>query len=155
MYNPQELRLYTFTNFYMSPIQHGIQSAHVVHELFLKYTGETHRRDTLLDWAKNHKTMIVLSAGNLAGLEDMLDVIEPIGALFPWSEFNEDQASLGGILTCVGIVLPSSVFDVKLYESPALTNRWYWMGADGKIIEHDVDSDLGKFITALKGCRLA
>jgi hypothetical protein len=39
------LRLYTFCNFYLSSIQQGIQSAHIVSELFVDYRFAIGRKE--------------------------------------------------------------------------------------------------------------
>lgn len=68
-------RLYTFMNFYLSSIQMGIQSAHIVSEMFTMYPqGKTHNVSiyglananahfVLNKWAADDKTIIVLNGG--------------------------------------------------------------------------------------------
>jgi hypothetical protein len=103
------MRLYTFTNPYLSSISHGIQTAHVVAELFAK----THLYQTQLElynWARHHKTIIVLNGGINQQLRELWDMMELCDHSYPYAKFNEDDASLGGVLTCVGIVLPASIY---------------------------------------------
>lgn len=147
-------RLYTFTNFYMSPIQHGIQSAHLVHELFIKHRGtypSLQQREILYEWATNHRTMIVLSAGNLEGLKEAERHVAKVSESLnlPGTYFNEDEASLGGVLTCVGIVLPECIYDAKFYDGP---NKYWYFSDSFRFDEGTVEAE---FITYLKGCRLA
>ncbi len=54
-----ELRMYFLTMYNLSPIQQGIQSLHAVVEYGLKY-GKTKE---YLEWAKTHKTVILLNGG--------------------------------------------------------------------------------------------
>lgn len=108
-----ELRLYTFINFYLSSIQQGIQSAHLVHELMLKYQMHSSGAAKMVsDWARNHKTMIVLNGG---GTQELVSAIETLRAqdAYPWVEFYESQECLSGALTGVAVVLPESVFNAE------------------------------------------
>lgn len=107
------MRLYTFINFYLSSIQQGIQTAHITHELFTKYAVSSGGQVLLLnDWAHDHKTIITLNGGNNESLNDLHNFIcdadheNP----YPFTAFHEDQASLGGIMTGVGIVLPEKIY---------------------------------------------
>lgn len=110
------MRLYTFCNYYLSSIQQGIQSAHVVHDLFVKYATpntpvELVKAKELYDWATNHKTMVVLNGGNCESLYELVYFLSRGQNPFPWTFFNEDTESLGNALTCVGIVLPESIYE--------------------------------------------
>jgi hypothetical protein len=111
------MRLYTFGNYYLSSIQQGIQAAHVVAELFTKYTNElrdTHTPDGVLyEWAMHHKTMVCLNGGNNSGLAELSDRLFILGNALglPFEEFREDVDSLGGVLTCCGIVVPAKIYE--------------------------------------------
>ncbi len=138
----------------MSPIQHGIQSAHLVHELFIKHRGtypSLQQREILYEWATNHRTMIVLSAGNLEGLKEAERLVSKASESLnlPGTYFHEDEASLGGVLTCVGIVLPECIYDAKFYDGP---NKYWYFSDSFRFDEGTVEAE---FITYLKGCRLA
>ena len=109
------MRLYTFVNgLYMRPIQFGIQSAHTIADMFVKYTvpddGPFKPLAQLYDWAENHKTMVILSAVNHAGLVDAYDFVDTPDNPYPYGKFHEDNQSLGGIITCVGIVVPEKIY---------------------------------------------
>jgi hypothetical protein len=114
------MRLYTFGNYYLSSIQQGIQSAHVVSELFTKYPFENAivwdepQGKPLYDWAKTHKTIICLSGGNCDDLHDLYEELAGIGPTLglPYAKFREDDASLNGAITCCGIVVPAMIYDV-------------------------------------------
>lgn len=111
------MRLYTFVNYYLSSIQQGIQSAHLVHELFNKYRmGEVQTHEGFLqlhDWSRNHKTMVVLNGGNCETLTDLAMFIRSHDNPYPWNFFNEDAQSLANALTCVGIVLPERIYEAS------------------------------------------
>lgn len=117
------LRLYTFCSFYLSSIQQGIQTAHVVHELFLKYNGiaESLEITRLHRWAEDHKTIIVLNGGTNKDLKDLLDFLNSEVDNFnfpaPYVSFSEDEDSLGGILTAVGIILPEEIYNAINYRT--------------------------------------
>ena len=113
--NKPTLRLYTFINYYLSPIQAGIQSAHLVHELFNEYelTSSTPRADgkSIIDWSADHKTIIVLNGGNHKSLMELFGIL--LEQDLPWVSFNEDDASLGGLMTGIGVVLPDYIYEAK------------------------------------------
>ena len=112
------MRLYTFVNgLYMRPIQFGIQSTHLLGDMMikyseesLKYSGEKEQRNMLYDWAEHHKTMIILNAVNAAGLIDVFEFLDSTDNPFPYGKFHEDEQSLGGVITCVGVVLPERIY---------------------------------------------
>jgi hypothetical protein len=105
---------------YLSPIQKGIQSAHLTHDLFVKYKdyADVEMKTTLFDWAENHKTMIVLNGGYSSTLEDLHLSLCDSRNPYPFTHFKESDEALGGALTCVGIVLPE-----KIYETAALIRK--------------------------------
>lgn len=154
-----ELRLYTFCNVYLSSIQQGIQSAHVVHSLFVKYpTFESN--SILWDWAINDKTMIVLNGGAYADINQSF--VQAIAlnlnhhnVLLPFERFHEDDYSLGGIMTCWGIVLPKRIYDAKYDEA---TGGYFY--SDEMVMpptrhEYGIGTPEHTFIKMLKSCSLA
>lgn len=121
-----ELRLYTFVNLYLSQIQQGIQSAHIVSELManayvkcntistdpLVQEIEYDKEDIMvLEWAEDHKTIIVCNGGNADSLIEMITIFAQEDNPYPWTRFHEDMRSLQGTLTAVGIVLPEEIYD--------------------------------------------
>jgi len=100
------MRAYFFGNMYLSPIQQGIQAAHVTHELFLKYGIDSQ----LFDWAHDHKTMILLNGGYSVNLRDLMTLFDTHKNPYPWAHFNEGDDSLDGALTSVGIILPERIY---------------------------------------------
>ena len=114
------MRLYTFTNMYLSQIQRGIQSAHVASDLLVKYSVHNgiEKRNTLFDWAGNHKTMIVLNGGYSSTLHVLIDLFDDPRNPHPFAAFYESEDALAGALTCVGIVLPE-----RIYETASLIRQ--------------------------------
>lgn len=108
------MRLYTFTNFYLSSIQQGIQPAHAVSDLFVKYDDrKTTEYGLLSEWARDHKTMICLNGGNAAGLREIWAIVSTLGnrLRLPHVKFHEDHQSLDGTMTCIGIILPQFAYE--------------------------------------------
>jgi hypothetical protein len=54
---------YIFTHVYLNTMQQGIQSLHVVGELFANHRTEPAMNDIIYDWATNHKVVHILNAG--------------------------------------------------------------------------------------------
>jgi hypothetical protein len=117
------MRGYFLTNMYLSPIQHGIQSAHCIHDMFIKYqeysdasyNGSNMQKayEVLIEWASNHKTMIVLNGGTGDDLREALRVFTLNSVGYPYDVFNEP--SIDNALTCVGIILPET-FSFELVD---------------------------------------
>lgn len=158
----QELRLYTFVNFYLSSIQQGIQSAHLVHELFLKYPTEEAGFGTgemLWDWAKNHKTMIVLNGGMNSDIHEIFYTMEQLdhtrAGVMPFACFHEDEKSLGSVMTSVAVVVPQQFYDAK--QDPVTLS--YVVPSDNPLEQPKYVYKQGTpewtFVNMLKGCGLA
>lgn len=114
------MRAYFFGNMYLSSIQQGIQAAHVTAELFMKSHSEEGNM-FLLDWANNHKTMILLNAGYSEELRRLIEFFDSQDNPYPWASFNEGQDALDGALTCVGIVVPESIYRfAELLRNPEI-----------------------------------
>ena len=102
------MRGYFLTNMYLSPIQHGIQSAHCLQEINNKYQNRPADHIQLLDWATNHKTMYVLNGGTSDQMKQILELFKWESNPYPWAYFNEP--SIDDALTCVGIIIPEEVY---------------------------------------------
>lgn len=116
------MRLYTFVNgLYMGPKQYGIQSMHVLGEMiadFAPENDESWEARTQADyirychlrlWAREGKTVIIKSAVNCAGLRTVWNTINTINPPYIFTQFHEDEDSLDGALTSVGIIVPEHV----------------------------------------------
>lgn len=126
------MRLYSFVNAnYLKHIQHGLQTAHAAVELYNKYPENTDdgnclRYDILNEWARNHKTIIILDGGDCLDLEEIVKFFKLNDAALglPWSYFKEDSRSLNNALTAVSVVVPAEIYDVSIYGST--TNGIGW-----------------------------
>ena len=109
------MRFYSFSNMYLSSIQTGIQSGHVIAEMAVKYQppgeGFTQQGRMFYDWAENHKVMILLNGGYGENLHDLYAFIDQNEHLYPYAKFNESHEALDGALTSVGIVLPEGIYN--------------------------------------------
>jgi hypothetical protein len=101
------MRAYFFTNYYMSPIQKGIQALHCVADMFVYQPCQM-----LEDWAGQHKTVVLLNGGNSADLIEINQQLKDAEVTYPFSMFSEDEQSLNGAVTCVGIILPEKVYTI-------------------------------------------
>lgn len=108
-------RLYTFVNFlYMSQKQWGIQTAHVTSTLMAKARQHPAMDQAAMEWANHSPTIIMCKAHNVA---ELLRLERDIGSLaenlhLPFAAFREDQDSLGGVITCVGVLVPEEMFSL-------------------------------------------
>ena len=135
-------RLYTFINFYLSSIQQGIQTAHIVSEIFSKYKNPNDQNLTeyqaLYQWASKDKTIVVLNGGTSFDIrqdyikissiaEQLLKLsrYETGGKWFlPHAFFTEDFNALGaydnGVVTGFGIIIPEEIWGAQPVPQPEI-----------------------------------
>lgn len=113
----EKYRAYFFGNSYLSAHQQGIQATHVLGELMCKYQDDSEQTNALKTWAEEDKTIVLLNGGNHLELHRVHKKLEEFANQFklPLAHFYEDEESLNGALTAVGIIIPSSIYDTKLY----------------------------------------
>lgn len=104
------MRAYFFTNTWLSGLQKGLQSAHVIAELSQGVCGQP-AEDDFIEWVDNHKTIIILDGGAHADLKRIEEFFQSETERYPWASFCEDEYSLNGAMTAVGIVLPEHIYD--------------------------------------------
>jgi hypothetical protein len=117
-------RLYCLTNIYISSLQKGLQTAHVVSDLALAARGDSAADQVFSAWASQDRTIIILNGGNSLSLERWQQWLQQCGQRWPWAAFREDQQSLNGAITAVGMIVPESVYlntsthseDQELYD---------------------------------------
>lgn len=125
------MRLYSFTHSYLSDIQRGIQTAHLVGDMCCPKVYSNGIDNKAVEWAMQDKTIIVLNGGNCDSLQNIyynLNDLTRNKLLRPYqvtlSEFFEDDPSMSGMQTAVGIILPDIVYDIIPYlkstESPPI-----------------------------------
>lgn len=112
----EELRLYSFVNFYLSSIQQGIQTGHMAVDLVRKYTNSSivkfhPEREICVDWADNHKTFIILNGGDSYIIKSIAMKLHNLGKdlSLPYEYF--DEPGCDGMTTCCGVIVPQRLFD--------------------------------------------
>lgn len=145
-----QYRLYSFVaHHYLSPLQCGLQTAHVVSEM------SRYGNSIYTNWAENDKTIIICGAGNHAGVMEAFtqlrahnnalshaDICDPL----PQALFLEDEQSMNRMATACGIVVPARYYDAVWDDYQDC-----YTPADGgayAMVEH-------AFISYLKSFRLA
>lgn len=130
------MRCYHFCNMYLAGVHAGIQSAHAQHELAVKYLKPMHEREAewetieawtrdrdaqdrgaeqYLEWAENHKTMILLNAGMMGDLLKLETILSSEDNTFPFATFREDEYALNKALTNVCVVLPYQMYELSYH----------------------------------------
>lgn len=155
------MRHYSFTSFYLSPIQQGIQGAHGLGALFHMYSPaliekygqsrDINAAEILNTWNADHKTMICLNGGMTEDLITLYNFLDTMDNPYPYAAFNEGEDALGGILTNVSIILPE-----KIYAAMDQFRGWrvddFWMFYE----EADGFSEFEKqLVEKISGYRLA
>lgn len=115
------MRAYFFCNQYLSAIQQGIQSAHCLGEMFVKYCTDSERTEFLYKWARKHKTIIVLNGGFASQIDEIAKFFARRQNPFPWAKFKEEKAALNNATTCTGIILPERVYTAAQEYRVAIT----------------------------------
>ena len=112
------MRFYGFGNYYLSSLQQGLQAGHAAVDLHVKYNIHEQGHFDIApcqnmynDWAENHKTMVLLNGGNSADLADLYAFLYCEENPYPFVKFHEDEVSLNGALTYVGMILPPKIYD--------------------------------------------
>lgn len=114
----KNLKAFLFAHTALKPICNGVQNAHSLAEMFVKYSDEpSSKRDMLRDWARNHKTIVMRDGGdshNLARINYILEQISPI-ANIPYASFCESDSYMEGILTSVGFIMDKNVATTTIF----------------------------------------
>lgn len=139
------MRAYFLCNYYLSSVQQGIQAAHCVADMFCRYgkhsQWQTH--EMLYTWAKDHKTMILLNGGNHKELEtnfyNIQVMCEALG--YPYGIFAEDQQSLNGAITCVGLVVEPHIYQTKVHRDER-TGEFIVVGYDDNDLSSTTEIEL-------------
>ena len=117
--NKLEYRMYGLVPYNLSPIQQGIQYGHAV----VEYGLENFQDQRYLDWAKYHKTFIILNGGTTNQRTDLITKL-PVGSLnnhltslknggVKVATFEEPD--LGDQLTAVVFLVDERVFNKEEY----------------------------------------
>lgn len=140
-----ELRMYGFVNYQLSGIQKGIQFAHAIVEYSIQHYTEKY-----IDWAENHKTVILLNGGttndNSNHPGDINLYAAALGEMnIPISCFYEPD--LGDQLTSVAFIIDERVYDFKKYPDP----DWIESFNPEKYNPDDQNDEMSKWIYSIGG----
>ena len=156
----QNYRLYSFVaNGYLSPLQCGLQTAHAIAEMSIKYSDDTQADHAYRTWAGEDKTIIICAAFNSKGVIDCVSELNrTCSALaLPVSIFYEDIDSLNGAPTACAVVVPQKYWDVKpvysVFEGDTI--GWQFIDTELNVTKFPLTHPEGQFIDHIKGYRLA
>lgn len=161
-----QFRLYTFVaGLYLSDLQKGLQTAHVVSEISRQ--GGRHGcipHDDYSRWADKDKTIIICNALNHKGVLDCWAELQRLNLALclPAALFREDEESMNGMATACGVIVPEKYWAAQFerHEDTGLEDRWVYGRQDetGKCVEiktYTENYPEGQFIKHIKQYRLA
>lgn len=160
-------RFYSFVaGHYLSPMQAGLQTGHAISEMHVYHRPHAQLEqpvsslyDVYDTWARDHKTIIILNAGNHAGVLDawnqadmFTDKLGELNIWLPSVVFHEDEQSMNKMATACGIIVPDQFYDVKFdremniysheeIDGPKTTYHRFYPGS----LEHEFISWLKAF----------
>lgn len=119
------MRAYFFAHSYLSGIQKGLQAAHCLQEINYRAKHVPLWTKVLDEWARRHKTIIILNGGNSVELTDLADAMaaQPVTYKLPWGYFAEDD-SMSYATTCVGVIVPDTIYDADKLNISNLSDVW-------------------------------
>ena len=129
------MRLYSFVaGSYLSQLQRGLQTAHVVGELHAKCDAPGFPElgphlEVLQEWERHHKTIYILDAFSSGEVRRIAQALEKLtdpsvadpSMRLPTAMFREDAESLDGAATAVGVVVPARFYEAE-FEAARLSN---------------------------------
>ena len=157
-------RLYSFVaHHYLSPLQTGLQTAHVVSELS-QFKFNTKQAEIFNEWASRDKTIIICGAGNHQGVLDCHAELFRTGSgalALPVALFREDEQSMNGMATACGVIVPECYWSAKLEvgedgnDNCAVYTDTDQSGTVLSMRRYFMTHPEGQFIKHIKGYRLA
>jgi hypothetical protein len=147
------MRAYFFVNSWLSGIQKGLQAAHCVAEMAMNLSENDWKQleeHAYIDWALNHKTIIILEGGSHSDLENIERVFNDQTNPYIWASFSEDEESLNNSMTCVGIIISE-----KLYEAAQKVREYAHDKAYVQNVRLEFPIWEVMLIDLLNSCRLA
>ncbi len=159
-------RFYSFVaNLYLSDLQKGLQTAHVIADMSMSFTDEDEASEAYIQWATSDKVIIICGAANHQGVVDCYDQLFKLNQALPIDLpvdiFYEDEMSMNEMATACGVVVPNIYFDAKFERqtdpvTPLDVGDWVFTDSEtGNYIRFSSDSPEGQFIQHIKSYRLA
>lgn len=110
MIDTSSSRLYVLANSYLSGLQKGLQTAHLVGDMSVEFAMNA----TFDAWVKEHKTIIILEGGNHDMIKKHKSLFDTVSIELPSGIFYEDEGSLNNAATVTGIIMPDQVREYHL-----------------------------------------
>ena len=114
------MRLYSFVNHYLSPLQQGVHTAHCVAEMantVASLQGESTMQCRLFfEWASKHKTIDIRVGGDARMLDDIWTRLYEYSEKFglPLVKSYEDGNPANEKLTAVAVLVPEWAYNAKM-----------------------------------------
>jgi hypothetical protein len=105
------LRLYSFTNNWLSDLQKGLQTAHAVAELSSCLIDF----NTYYNWTNRDKTIIMLKGGTSHDLENYYKLATKTN--YNTAIFREDTKSLNGAATAMVVIVPENIWSLSINDA--------------------------------------
>ena len=93
----------------LSPIQKGVQSAHLI----VEYANKFHKLTEYIQWVNVDKTIIMLDGGTYQEMKECREKLSDFGV--PYMAFYEPD--LGNIVTSISFLVEDKVWDSKTYPA--------------------------------------
>lgn len=103
------MRAYFFGNMYLASIQQSIQALHCTSDISVKYDADSDQHSMYEEWAKRHKTVILLNGGFSSDILELNEFFSDENNPYPWAMFCEEDKALNGAPTSIGIILPHDI----------------------------------------------
>jgi|AntRauTorcE11897_2_1112592.scaffolds.fasta_scaffold00114_21 hypothetical protein len=142
---------YIWTHGYLRTIQVGIQSAHVVAELFVKYQGHGAQSDMpdsmAYEWASSHKAIRLLNGGTGTMFQSNYAEMITLGEKYDFEVAHFVEPDFYDQMTAFGLILdPRTIYDID-HQRDILRNQGY--------TNNDREMDEFPLVQFLKRCRSA
>ena len=158
-------RLYAFAaHHYLSPLQCGLQTAHVVGEILSRDHALSSLNQAVRDWATKDKTIIICGAGNHKGVVDCYAELQRTGidtGFVAGAIFFEDEQSMNSMATACGVIVPEKYWNTRWVTDEFAYGGGYWefrspdeQKDDDIGSTYGLDTPEGQFIQHIKSFRL-
>lgn len=107
----KQYKAFLFSHTALKSICSGVQNAHALSEMFVKYKSKSIENEILYEWAERHKTIIMRDGGITANLDKIHSILYHLcpAHKIPYASFRESNEYMDGLLTSVGFILDRSV----------------------------------------------
>lgn len=142
--NPEtdnDYRLFCWVNMYLSQIQRGIQTAHVVSQIAVNERDD--KNSIYWHWASLDCTIQVYNGGMYSDISEISNQLQVNHGEYPYAKFYESSAAMNGMLTSVGVILPRKIWQSAKGKVDAQTIKDYRMIMGCSLGEAEYDAETG------------